>query len=123
MADSVLFNGTTGYMQFSPGQIVGSGALSAAVIVKLTADTSAYRDFIGYNALDAVFGTNNAATPIALWYPNAGPAESTFTLPAANGWMLVGFNKPAGSSTGTFHWYLAGFWGSSCCLARHCDAA
>lgn len=104
MADSLLFDGVDDYIHFTAGGIVGTGALTCVAIAKITSDTSSYRNFVGWNALDAVFGLDNSASSHLAWYPVDGPAISTLTVTAADGWTVVGLSKPDGAASAVkFH--------------------
>ena len=92
MPDSLLFNGTTNYIRFGPGTIVGTGPLTVVFIVKISTDAADFKNFLGWNATDGFFQMGNANPRPLGTYTGANLESSAFTVSATEGWIVVGFS-------------------------------
>ena len=93
MADSLTFDGVDDYIQFSAGAIDGTGALTVVAIVKMTANATSFRELLGWNSMDAVWGVNNQNPASPIWFPEDGPYTYDFTWTAEENWVLLGLSK------------------------------
>ena len=108
MADSLLFDGSD-VITMSPGNWAGTGAVTAAAVVKLTTAATAYEAAIGFqsNYDDGFFANWGAVEDDAVaWFDSANPSLSAFTLGDQENWCLIAFCKPSGSDSGRFHKYV-----------------
>jgi hypothetical protein len=110
MADSLLFDGTDDYIQFSVGGVSSSGAYTVAIAAKITADDTAFRDLIAWEFEgNASLGFENASPARLNVYGGSGPnvATSTFTCPASDGWCIYAWSRANGGG-GKLHKYVWG---------------
>jgi len=109
MPDSLLFNGTTNYIRFGPGTIVGTGPLTVVFIVKISTDAADFKNFLGWNATDGFFQMGNANPRPLGTYTGANLESSAFTVSATEGWIVVGFSvDDTGANIGRFHKFVYG---------------
>ena len=106
MPNSLLLDGVDDYIRFTAGGADGLGSFTVVVAAKLVADEAAYKNFVGLNASDSLFGTNNLSPHnLAAFYAAGGGAVSTFTAPASDGWCIYAYGRD-NDSTGRFHKYV-----------------
>lgn len=95
---------------FTKATIAFTGAFTFLTLIRLNAaGDAAYNSMFGGNNSGA-FAWQFSRTPANVIQVDPGTGGSTFTLVGADGWLIVGVTKAAGSVAPRAHIFKAGAW-------------